>query len=198
MRKVTISFVMSVRLSLCLSVRPSVRPHETSQLPLDGFSWNLTIENFSKTCPENSNFINKKSDKKNGYFIRRPVYVYDNVLLNYSWNGKRIKQKLQRKTKHTVYIRRHFSPKIVLFFFLDNVGEILYSPTATIQHMRISRKLSKATNAHSEYVIQYCLPTAIMVAPTRPSIHVTLKGAMHSQLNWAILLCDVIPDGKTE
>jgi hypothetical protein len=27
---------------------------------------------------------------------------------------------------------------------------------------------------------------------------VLLKGAVHSQLNWAILLCDVIPDGKTE
>ena len=25
-----------------------------------------------------------------------------------------------------------------------------------------------------------------------------LKGAIHSQLNWAILLCDVVPDGKTE
>jgi len=24
------------------------------------------------------------------------------------------------------------------------------------------------------------------------------KGPIHSQLNWAILLCDVIPDGKTE
>jgi hypothetical protein len=27
---------------------------------------------------------------------------------------------------------------------------------------------------------------------------VVVKGAIHSQLNWAILLCDVIPDGKTE
>jgi hypothetical protein len=27
---------------------------------------------------------------------------------------------------------------------------------------------------------------------------VSVKGALHSQLNWAILLCDVVPDGKTE
>jgi len=27
---------------------------------------------------------------------------------------------------------------------------------------------------------------------------VLIKGAIHSQLNWAILLCDVIPDGKYE
>jgi len=28
------------------------------------------------------------------------------------------------------------------------------------------------------------------------TVHV--KGAIHCQLNWAILLCDVVPDGKTE
>ena len=41
LRKSTISFVMSVR------------PH----LPLDGFSWNLIFEYFSKICRENSSFI---------------------------------------------------------------------------------------------------------------------------------------------
>jgi hypothetical protein len=36
--KTTISFV--------LSVRPSVCPHGTTRLPLDGFSWNFVFENF--------------------------------------------------------------------------------------------------------------------------------------------------------
>ena len=36
LRKVTISFVMSAR------------PHETTRLPLGGFSWNLIFEKFSK------------------------------------------------------------------------------------------------------------------------------------------------------
>ena len=31
----------------------SVCPHVTTQLPLDGFSWNLILECFSKTCGEN-------------------------------------------------------------------------------------------------------------------------------------------------
>ena len=44
---------LSVRLSVCLSVRP----HGTTQLPLDGFLWNLTFEYFSKICRENSNLI---------------------------------------------------------------------------------------------------------------------------------------------
>jgi len=46
---VTISFVMSVRLS--------IRPHGTTRLPLTGFSWNLIYEDFSKTCRETSSFI---------------------------------------------------------------------------------------------------------------------------------------------
>ena len=36
----------------------SVRPHGTTRLPLDGFSWNLIFEDFfSKICRENSSFV---------------------------------------------------------------------------------------------------------------------------------------------
>jgi hypothetical protein len=47
--KPTIGFVMS----LC----PSVCSHGTSRLPLNGFSWNLIFECFSKIYPENSSLI---------------------------------------------------------------------------------------------------------------------------------------------
>ena len=42
LRKANISFSMSLRYSVC----PSVRPHGTSRLPLDGFSWKFVFENF--------------------------------------------------------------------------------------------------------------------------------------------------------
>jgi hypothetical protein len=48
--KATVSFVISI----CLSVRPSARLHETNWFPLDGFSCN---EHFSKICRENPIFI---------------------------------------------------------------------------------------------------------------------------------------------
>jgi hypothetical protein len=48
-RKVTSSFVISVYLS--------IRPPRTTRLPLEGFSWNLIFEYFSKICRENSCFI---------------------------------------------------------------------------------------------------------------------------------------------
>ena len=52
------------------------------------------------------------------------------------------------------------------------------------------------------------LPARSLCGPPPPIIHTvhiirehfqySQKGAIHSQLNWAILLCDVIPDEKTE
>jgi hypothetical protein len=41
-------FVLSVRFSAC----PSAHLHETNRLPLNGFSWNLIFEYFSKICRE--------------------------------------------------------------------------------------------------------------------------------------------------
>jgi len=38
LRNTTISFVMCVRMSVCLSVHPSINQHETARLPLDRFS----------------------------------------------------------------------------------------------------------------------------------------------------------------
>jgi hypothetical protein len=43
--------------SSCLSVLPSIRPRGTTRLPLDGFSWNLIFECFSKICREYSSFL---------------------------------------------------------------------------------------------------------------------------------------------
>jgi hypothetical protein len=47
-RKATICFVTCIRQSVHLCVRP----HGTTRLPLDGFSWNLMFKYFSKTSVE--------------------------------------------------------------------------------------------------------------------------------------------------
>jgi hypothetical protein len=48
MKKAIISFVMSV--CVCVRLR------RTNRLPLEGFSWNLIFEHFSKICPDNSSW----------------------------------------------------------------------------------------------------------------------------------------------
>jgi len=49
LRKATVSFVMSVRPSVCLSVCP----HGTFQLQMDGYLRNFIFPYFSKVCQEN-------------------------------------------------------------------------------------------------------------------------------------------------
>jgi hypothetical protein len=80
LRKPTICFVMSVRPPVCLSVRPSLRPHGT-QL---GYHWTdfhgirfLCI--FRKSVGNIQ--VSLKSDKNNGYFMWISMYIYDNTSL---------------------------------------------------------------------------------------------------------------------
>jgi hypothetical protein len=44
--------------SFVMCVRPSVRSHGITRLLLNGFSLNLTFEDLSKICEENTSFIN--------------------------------------------------------------------------------------------------------------------------------------------
>ena len=53
-QKVPVTFIMAVCQCVCLSVGCL---HGTDWLPLDGFSWNLIFDYFSKVCQENSAFI---------------------------------------------------------------------------------------------------------------------------------------------
>jgi len=59
LQETTVSFVMPVR--------PSMRLHGTTRLPLDGFSWNLIFEYFWKICVKKIQ-VSLKSGKNNRYF----------------------------------------------------------------------------------------------------------------------------------
>jgi hypothetical protein len=56
LRKATISFFISVLLSVCLSVRPPARSYGTSMFPLDRSSGDLIFQYFLKICRGNSSF----------------------------------------------------------------------------------------------------------------------------------------------
>jgi hypothetical protein len=85
LRKMTISFVMSIRLPFRPSVSTSFRI-ETVRLPLDRFSWNSILDNFSKICRKNS--VSLKSEKNRGYFTGGPVYILNYISLSPSFNYK--------------------------------------------------------------------------------------------------------------
>ena len=64
--KAIISFVMSVRLSACLSVRPFDWPHGITQLPLEGFNWILYFSFFVFRKSVYRFQVSLKSDKNGG------------------------------------------------------------------------------------------------------------------------------------
>ena len=67
---------------LASSCRP-VYPKGTIRLPPNGFSWNFIFEYFFRKCVLKIKF-SLKSDKNNGHFTQRPVYILDNISLNSS------------------------------------------------------------------------------------------------------------------
>ena len=82
LRKATISFIMSC-LSVPLFLRLSVRPRGTTRLPLGGFFYEIFYLGMFRKSVEKSQF-SLKSDKNNGYFTWRRMYICDNISLNYS------------------------------------------------------------------------------------------------------------------
>jgi hypothetical protein len=80
-RNATISYVMSLCLSACPSVRPSVclsvRPFGITRLPLHGFLWKFIFEYFSKS-------LDKIQGPLKSSFNRRPKHICANISLKSS------------------------------------------------------------------------------------------------------------------
>jgi len=88
-------------MSVCLSVRME----QLSSLWTDFHEiWYLNIfRNYVEKIQ-----VSLKSDKNNEYFKFTPMYIYDNISLNSSWNDKCFRHNLYMKSKHTFYIPQHF------------------------------------------------------------------------------------------
>ena len=110
LRNATVSFVVSVS----LSVQPSVRPHATVRLTLGGFSWNLIFEDFSKICQEKSSSL--KLDKNKGYFTWRPIYGFLILSRSFLPRMRSVSDASCRENQNTHFVfSNFFFSKIVPF-----------------------------------------------------------------------------------
>ena len=94
LRKVTISFVMSV----CWSVRP----HGKTQLPLVGCLCKFICEYFSKNCIENAILIKMLQEQL--YLTWGHKYIYDNNSPIWEWEMFQTKCVVQIKTHNLYYM----------------------------------------------------------------------------------------------
>ena len=92
--------------SLC----PSVRPHGTTRLPLDGFLWNLIFRFFPPNiCRENSSFIKIRREYLVLYMTFPHLWQY---LADFFLEWEIFKIKVVEKIKtHTLSIQWLFSPE---------------------------------------------------------------------------------------
>ena len=96
--------------------------------------------------------VSLKSDWNNGHFTC--MQIYDNILLNSSWNEKCFWQKMWRKSKH-ILCSIFFFPKIMSLW--NNVEKWSTDRHAThdtiTRHISVACWMKKTTTIHSEYVI---------------------------------------------
>jgi hypothetical protein len=141
--------------SVPLSFRPSVCPHGTNRLPLDGFSWNLIFQYFFDKLSRKLDSI--KADKSKGHFTRRAIYI-----LIISRSGL-------LRTKCFKVVEKIETNNLCLMtflFFFRNLAfyEIMWKytvewsrPQMTIWRMRILCLIPKATNKRTVCVILIAL-----------------------------------------
>jgi hypothetical protein len=87
--KATISFFMSVR------------PQGMTQLPIDGYSWILIFEYFSKICRENS--ITSKSDKNDS--LRDGQYTHFIVSRSFLCGMRNVSNRSCKESQNAFYVQ---------------------------------------------------------------------------------------------
>ena len=151
MRKATISFVMSV----CLSIRMEQLGSYWTDFDE---SWYMNF--FRKSVEEIQ--LPLKSDKNNGYFTWRRFHIYNNISLNSSYNEKRLRQ-ICRENKNIYFTFNNvFSRRSCRLW--DNVekcgGAREATNYVTTWRIQVACWISKATRTHARVHTQiyntYC------------------------------------------
>jgi hypothetical protein len=140
LRKATICFVMSFRLS--------VRPHGTSRLPRKGFSWNLIYEDFPKISRDILSFIKIGPEY-------RVLYMKTNInflsyLAHFFSEWEMFQTKVVEKIEtHILWSETFFLKSCRLW---DNVEKYCRRgrPQMTVWRMRIAFWVPKATHTHTQ------------------------------------------------
>ena len=84
--------------SSCLSARKSARTRGTTRFPLDGFSWKLIFEYFSKIYGENSSFVKIwQNFNEFLFYMETNIHFWAYLVQFFFW--WEIRQKLLRKSE---------------------------------------------------------------------------------------------------
>jgi len=107
-----------------------------------------------------------KSDKNNGYFTLKPLYIFDYISLISSWNGKCFRQNVSRKSKYILCSVTCFRKSYCLWNNVEKYCRAWQAADDNMAHVHcILDKTLTICNAR-------CFSTAPMVAWTGLSVNV--------------------------
>ena len=117
-------------LSVCLSVCPSVRPHATTRLKLDRFSWNFAFGYFYKIYLKMQASL--KSDKNKEYFTWIPIYIFI-IAFSVLLRMRNFSEKFCRENQNTYFVFNNVFRKSYLLW--DNMEKYWRAGEATYENM---------------------------------------------------------------
>ena len=133
---------------------PFICPHGTIRPPLDGFSWKLIFQNFSKICRECWSLIKTWKNDGTVHVDLRALMIIPRWILKM----RNVSDKTTTENQNTHFVFSNFIPKIILLW--DNVESYDKVGQATdnniIQHIRFACCITKATDTLS-ICNTYCL-----------------------------------------
>ena len=139
-------------------VRPPFRPHGTTRLPLDGFSWNLLFEYFFGNLARKIEFHYNLTSIMGT--LLEDVSTFMTISLWILLRMRNVSDKSCREFKTHILCSIFFfvSPENLAGYerMLNNKNRVGHK--MTIWRMRIACWIPKATNTHSQYVILIALP----------------------------------------
>jgi len=145
----------------------SVHPHGTTWLPLDGFSWNLILEDFLKICWENSSFINIRQEY---WVLYMKTLHFRSYLAQFFLEWKIFQTKVVEKLEtHILSLITFFGKSCHLW---DNVEKFCRAehPRMKIWCMHISCWILKATKCTHRLCNTHCFSTVTVVAWTHLNV----------------------------
>jgi hypothetical protein len=144
--------------SSCLSVLPSVRPHETSRLQLDGFSWNCMFVEFFENPRRKLNFYGN-----NGYFTWRHIFL---TYLSQLFTERNFLDRRCRENQNTHFVFNDFFFCLKSCRLWDNVEACCRAGQATGDNMEhVHCALDTSGYKHTQRTCNiHCFSTATMVA----------------------------------
>jgi hypothetical protein len=150
--------------------------------------WNLIFMYFSKICRKNSSFI-KTSQQLRVLCMKTNVHLLD-YLAEFFLERENFQTEVAEKIEKHILCSTTFSRKSFRWWYNVQKYTTAGQPTDDniIGHMRVTRRITKVTDTHSEYVNTCCCSTTMA---TRTCLNVTCIGTL------PVLFDSVVYSSKT-